>query len=31
MKHHTRMSFEEELIALCRKYRVDFDPRYLLD
>lgn len=29
-KHHTRMTFEDELKTLCRKYRVEYDPKYLL-
>jgi len=29
-KHHTRMSFEEELVTLCRKYGVEFDPEHYL-
>jgi putative transposase len=30
-KHHIKMTFEDELVALCRKYKVEYDPRYLLD
>jgi putative transposase len=29
-EHHRKMSFEEELIALLKKHKVDFDPRFLL-
>jgi len=28
-RHHRRASFEEELIALLRAHRVEFDERYL--
>jgi len=29
-KHHARMTFAEEVELMLRKYRVDFDPRYML-
>jgi putative transposase len=29
-KHHAKASFEEELVALLKKHKVDYDPRYLL-
>ena len=28
-QHHTRMSFQDELLALLRRYKVDYDPRYI--
>ena len=27
--HHRKMSFEDEIIALLKKHRVDFDPAYV--
>ena len=30
-QHHRRTPFKEELIALLRKHRVEFDPVYLFD
>lgn len=30
-KHHTRMTFEDELRALCRKYNVKLDERHAWD
>jgi hypothetical protein len=27
--HHKKMSFEDELLALLRKHRIDFDPKYV--
>jgi putative transposase len=30
-EHHARLSYKEELIALLRKHRIEFDERYLLD
>jgi putative transposase len=30
-EHHARVSFREELIALLRRHKIDFDERYLLD
>ena len=28
-KHHKKMSFEEEFIALLKAHNVDYDPRYV--
>jgi len=28
-EHHRKRSFEDEFIALLKKYRVDYDPRYV--
>jgi REP element-mobilizing transposase RayT len=28
--HHEKLSFEEEFLALLKKHRVEFDPRYVL-
>ncbi len=30
-EHHARLSFKDELIALLRKNKIEFDERYLLD
>ena len=30
-EHHARLSFKDELIALLRKHRIEFEERYLLD
>ena len=30
-KHHQRISFEEELLELLKKYDVEYDERYLWD
>jgi len=30
-KHHRKMTFQEEFIALLKKHRVDYDERYLWD
>jgi putative transposase len=29
-EHHAKSSFQEELIALLEKHRIEYDPRYLL-
>ena len=29
-QHHKKMSFDQEFLALLKKHRVEFDPRYLL-
>jgi REP element-mobilizing transposase RayT len=28
-KHHRKMTFEQEFIALLKKHRIDFDPKYV--
>ena len=28
-KHHTKMSFEEEFLALLRKHKIEYDPKYV--
>lgn len=28
-EHHKKRSFEEEFIALLKKYKVDYDPKYV--
>jgi putative transposase len=28
-KHHKKRSFEEELVALLKKNRIPFDPKYI--
>jgi REP-associated tyrosine transposase len=28
-KHHRKMTFEEEFIALLKKHGIDYDPRYV--
>ena len=28
-KHHARMTFEEEFIALLKKHGIEYDPRYV--
>ena len=28
-KHHKKMSFDEELLALLKKHRIPFDPKYV--
>ena len=28
-EHHQKRSFEEEFLALLRKHRIDYDPRYI--
>jgi hypothetical protein len=28
--HHAKVSFKDELIALLKKHRIDYDERYLL-
>jgi hypothetical protein len=28
-KHHRRMTFQEEFLALLKKQRIDYDERYL--
>jgi putative transposase len=28
-KHHRKMSFEEEFIALLKKHGIEYDPRYV--
>ncbi len=28
-QHHRRMTFEEEYLALLKKHRIDFDPKYV--
>ena len=28
-EHHKRRSFEDEFIALLKKYKIDYDPRYV--
>jgi putative transposase len=30
-EHHARLSFKDELIALLRRHRIEFEERYLLD
>jgi putative transposase len=30
-EHHKKMSFQEELLRILKKYRVDYDERYLWD
>ena len=27
--HHRKMTFQEEFIALLKRHRVEYDPRYL--
>jgi putative transposase len=29
-KHHRKMTFEQEFVALLRKHGVEFDPKYVL-
>jgi hypothetical protein len=29
-KHHRKMTFEEEFMALLKKHDVEFDPKYVL-
>jgi REP element-mobilizing transposase RayT len=31
IEHHTKQSFEEELIALLEKHGIDYDPRFVFD
>ena len=28
-EHHHQMTFQEELVALLRKYEIDYDERYI--
>jgi len=28
-KHHTKMSFEEEFLALLKKHKIEYDPKYV--
>jgi len=30
-KHHRRLTFEQELVELLNRHRIEFDPAYLLD
>ena len=29
--HHRKITFEQEFLALLRKHRIDFDPKYVFD
>ena len=31
VKHHRKMTFQEEFIVLLKKHRVEYDERYLWD
>ena len=30
-EHHSKMTFQEELLALLKKHRIEYDERYLWD
>ena len=30
-EHHRKMTFEEEYLALLKKHKIDFDPRFVFD
>jgi putative transposase len=30
-EHHSKLSFEEEYVALLKKHGIDYDDRYLFD
>ena len=30
-EHHRKMTFEDEYLALLKKHKIDFDPRFVFD